>query len=156
METQKPEETGLAVTEANNMEAFIDEMFTNAKLGVWTTIDSEKTELTLEGKKLIIRAMGGSDIKAASLKEKAFLTQDLLIHMVSIVDDKTGEISEQKRTVLIGPDGRTAAICSNGAIAGLARIMQLFGKPTWKPALRLRLKEQETRHGFRTYNIEVE
>lgn len=119
------------------------------------------SSLDMEGNRdKIFNAMGDADYK---LKKwtidnpgKFVKVVDVVAHNVEIVSED-GEVVEATRTVWIDNDGLTYSSVANGVKDSMGRVFMLYGMPNSWPegGLPLRLKEVETRRGFRTYNIVI-
>lgn len=109
---------------------------------------------SMADKMKLLAAMGQADMKGDDLEKAPLEVADILLHAVTVTSD-SGDSAQYIRTVLISPEGKTAAFVSNGIVSSLANVMQVFGEAPWKPALKLQAFVVKTRKGFRTYNLRV-
>lgn len=121
-------------------------------LAFWCSWDTA----TQEGKGLVVKCMGNSDLKGSDAINLVFPTANVLAHAVEIIDQGTGMVQQMLRCVLVGKDGRTLAFVSAGITQSLRVILGLYGKGPWEPELLLRVKQVPTRRGFKTFVLTVE
>lgn len=118
-------------------------------LRVWTTLDTT----TDEGKAAMVRHMaGGESARVGDNLGEVIDVQDIIVHSVEGVSDD-GEEWTGERIVFISPDEKAYACVSRGMVKSLQLIMGLYGVPPWKPALRLKIQQINTRRGNRTYTL---
>lgn len=102
----------------------------------------------------VIAAMqGGSAAPFSEHIGKSFDVEHVIAHRVELVDEETGEVIEADRVILVAPDGAMVAGVSVGLKRGVQLLMSFFGLPPWKPALRVELRQVNTRKGRRTYTL---
>jgi hypothetical protein len=118
----------------------------------WTTLDATSDQ----GKALVMKAMGEPDVKADKVIGHTFLCAHVLAHGVEMEDAASGELREAVRSVLIGPEGRTLAFVSAGALKSLRLLIMLYGRGPWEPALPVKVNQVRTRKGFLTYTLTVD
>ena len=119
--------------------------------GMYTSLKGDTTE----DKMKLLAAMGQADVKGEELEKEPLSVADVMLHPVTITDEKTGASVDCVRTVLISPDGRTAAFVSDGIVSSLGNVIQVFGEPTWTKPLLMQVVQVNTRKGRRTYNLRV-
>jgi hypothetical protein len=116
---------------------------------VWSSFDPE----TPEGKAAIISHLDGADADAlGKLIGEVIEVQHVLAHRVTVIDDDGVEV-EADRLVLVGPDGESVSCTSTGILRSLQVIMGLYGMPPFKPALKLKIRQKDTRRGRRIYSL---
>lgn len=97
---------------------------------------------TDEEKKILFKA---SNSPEKTLKDCINMTIDLVhvyAEQVTISDEKTGELTEVPRIVLIDKDGIGYGCASFGVYNGISKLMQIFGTPdTWKKPLKIVVKQ---------------
>jgi hypothetical protein len=85
---------------------------------------------------------------------KRIQVQHVIAHGVEIADEKTGEITEQPRIVLVTPDGTSYQCVSWGILKSLKTLVQMIGtNPPFDPPLELEVQQINTRRGFRTFQL---
>lgn len=79
---------------------------------------------------------------------------DVAAHGVSLADEKTGEINEVLRVVLIGTDGTTYSCVSSGVTESLKKIFAIIGVPSWKnDPVKIIPTEVRTKQGRRVLTL---
>lgn len=134
---------------ANELAKF-EGIFGEEQQKIWTTLNLQNQA----DRKLMVKALGQADFTFDDLTDKIFTVENIVVHEVDI-ESESGEVIKQLRTVLISPDGTTCSFCSNGMVNGIKNLAFIYGMPPWNPALKVKIKQQKTRRGYRTYNIEV-
>ena len=72
------------------------------------------------------------------------------------VDDVTGEVTENVRTILIDEDGTSYGSASKGLFNSLTMLFSTFGMPdTWTKSIPIKVVETKTRKGQKTFTIKV-
>lgn len=118
---------------------------------VFTFIDTA----TMKGKALAAKAFSTPDLTKKEMEQEVFTLTNFLVHDAFMKDDKTGEKNLITRIVLYDKDGQTAAFASEGIVGTVKKFISLFGPPPWNPALPVKLKESNTRLGYRVYSLEI-
>lgn len=98
-------------------------------------------------------AESGKMKKMQDMKDKTFKLCYFYVQQVQIVDERTGEISEPCRVVLMDDQFDGVAFVSDGIAKSLAKIIQTFGMGPYHPPLNIEIEEIQTRRGHRLYNI---
>lgn len=117
-------------------------------LSVWTSLpDDRKTDLlmALQADALPLREMLGDD--------EPLEVQHIVAHRIELVDEKTGEVDEADRIILITPNGDMYACVSKGVRKSVQLLMMAYGMPPWEPPVRVRMNETQTRKGRRLYQL---
>ena len=79
---------------------------------------------------------------------------DVAAHGVSLADEKTGEINEVLRVVLIATDGTTYSCVSSGVVESLKKIFAIVGVPSWKDEpVKIIPTEVRTKQGRRVLTL---
>ena len=117
-----------------------------------TSIDTS----TVKGKMLAYSCMSDPKIKNDELRLTPFFIENYFIHEIEMTDEKTGEVTNVNRTVLLDPDGNTTSFVSGGAAAGLDALIDLFGPGPWTPAIPIKVKDVKTTKGFKTLNLVIQ
>jgi hypothetical protein len=121
---------------------------------------SSMPQNTLMEKAAVMNAISNPDFKAADIVNKGsvLLLKNIVMHDVMMVDEKTGEIFEATRCILVTESGKTIAAVSEGVKGSIKRLVQFFGMPQlggWSEPIPVVIKQQNTRKGNRVYNFEV-
>ena len=76
-------------------------------------------------------------------------------HPVSLTDEKTGEVINALRMVIIDDQGRNFDAVSQGIASSMEKIFAIVGPAPFDPPLAIKVVEQKTRSGFKTNTIEL-
>ena len=115
---------------------------TDTKGEMWTSLD-----LALPvGKARLLAAMEQVDEELWETHGTSRPVQDVVVWVQEEVDQQTGELVTRRRTVLVSPDGSTAGTSSMYAFRALKRIVILYGRPPWVPALVIRPVRKHSRN----------
>lgn len=116
---------------------------------------SIKDDGSRESRIKIYNAVNSSDQKIDDHIGEVFNLRDVVAHPVRLVDEKTGEVTDSVRTILIMEDGSTYAAVSEGIVGSLSKLFAIVGAPTYEPALPITVKKLKTRRGYYTNVIEI-
>lgn len=98
-------------------------------------------DLTTEaGRKLYNSCFGECDFQLTEQVNATIAIQDYLIHEYSKLDDRTGEVKDLVRLVLLSADGKSYQCSSAGIINSVRRAAFVYGRPPWKPERRATVK----------------
>lgn len=126
-------------------------IFSPQQFAVWTSISADDPAK-------ILAAMQDADYNLIDYMDEhpgaTLLLSDVLMHNVQIVDEESGEVKTEARTVLIDVDGKKYASVSRGVIGSLQKIFPLFGIPPYDPPMAITARRVKTRK-FKTINITV-
>jgi len=67
--------------------------------------------------------------------------KDVLVEIVELEQEATGELVKCPRIILIDDKGTSFQCVSVGVFSGLKKIMKLFGEPTWDEPIAMRIKQ---------------
>lgn len=81
---------------------------------------------------------------------------DLFISFVEITDKTSGEVIELPRIVLIDTDGKQYVAISKGIYRAVSNIVQIFGRPTWEPALRVKVRQKLSKNNNQFLSLDLE
>lgn len=74
---------------------------------------------------------------------------DVMAHPVELVDEKTGEVVQAIRTILVDADGTAYAAVSEGIRSSISRLVQIAGSLPWNnPPLRMCAVQKPTRNAM--------
>lgn len=104
---------------------------------------------TPEGKVKLYTAMNNPDFRLEEKLNTTIALKDLYAEQVEFVDEKSGEITESVRLVLIDADGLSYGCCSVGIFSALKKLMRVFGAPTWEEPIMVQPYQTPTRNGKR-------
>lgn len=110
---------------------------------------------TLDGRKQTLAALTNAEPIAEHLNETINLVH-VVMQAVELTDEKTGEVTDNVRTILLAEDGKAFAGVSNGLVGSLRDIFGIMGEPaSWPEALPVQVVEKRGNKGFRFYKIEL-
>lgn len=103
---------------------------------------------TRDGKVNAMNALGETTFKAAAMELDYMPVKDVIIHKVNVKG------TDAERTILLLEDGDSVSFVSDGIVNQIKRVMEIFGRPTWSPAIEMKVVKVPTTQG-NTYNIKV-
>lgn len=65
---------------------------------------------------------------------------DVYAESVQLIDEATGEVTDNVRIVLICKDGTSYACVSKGVFSAVRKLIQVFGRPTWPDGIAVAAK----------------
>ena len=72
---------------------------------------------------------------------------DVIFELVELTNEKTGEIEDAPRAILISPEGEAYNATSFGVLSSIQKCIKIFGEPTWSPAKKFIIKQPKTKNG---------
>lgn len=87
---------------------------------------------------------------------KTLHVKDLVIQPVELTNERTGEIEQSKRVVLIDVDGKAYATVSKGVASAIRNIFAIIGVAPWDKPLKLKPVKRQGNHGFKYTTLEIE
>lgn len=118
----------------------------------WSSIDGRDPRKRV----LLYQALDGdSDGFESIIGESVRLTDVVAAHR-SVLNDKTGELTQYTRVCLILADGRCVAGGSGGVRRSLANLFGCFGLPPWPDGIPVSLKQIALPDGKRMYKLIVD
>ena len=114
---------------------------------------SIKDDGSRKSKVKIYNAISAVDESLADHIGEVLEVVDVIAHPVTLTDEKTGEIFEALRTVLVTKDGKSYEAVSNGITNSLSRIFSIVGMPSWvEEPVKMKIKQVKTRNGNNKVN----
>lgn len=111
-----------------------------------TFFSSFKAE-DIEAKKKLYNALNSPDFKVADCINREIVIRDAVLTSVSIVDEKTGEVNEAVRSIIIDKDGKTYNATSSGIHGSLRNMMNIFGTLHFEDGLPVIVQQIQTKRG---------
>lgn len=141
------ESTELAEIKANPLEAVSVADFTApVENMMYCTI---KNNGDMKSKAAIFNAINSPEKKIADCIGDTIHLTDIVAHPIKLVDEKTGEVIDSMRMVLIDKEGIGYEAVSSGLVNAVMRIIQIFGQPdTWEEPIPVRPIQKATRNGL--------
>ena len=103
----------------------------------------------------IFNAINSAEEKLDDHINEVLKIVDVVAHPITITDEKTGELIETVRVVLIDEKGNGYAAVSEGIMSSLTKMFAIVGQPSYNPPLSLKVVKQQTRSGFKTNTIQL-
>jgi hypothetical protein len=92
---------------------------------------------TPKGKKILFKALSDADFKLKEQINREISVVDIYVEQITLRSEKTGELQEVPRIVLIDINGKSYQCCSVGVFNSIKAIFLAYGKPTWFPAIKV-------------------
>ena len=87
---------------------------------------------------------------------ETILVTDIIVELIDVTDDLTGESKQAPRVVLIDKGGQTYQSVSVGVYNSIKRLVQIMGEPTWPDGLPLKVKQVQKDQTRRVLTLEVD
>lgn len=107
------------------------------EMGSWVSFTADSKEEKVK----LYNAMSNPTKKMKEVIGQTILAKDVFCEMITMTDEKTGEVTTAPRVVIIDKDGNSYQAVSYGIFNSLKRIFQVFGVPTWNEPLSVRVKQ---------------
>ena len=79
--------------------------------------------------------------------------KDVYCEEREITDEETGEIKKKYRTILFDMNGQTYATGSYGIFNIMRKLMAIYGMPTWKNGLKVKVAKRPIGNGKSTLTL---
>lgn len=103
---------------------------------------------TPEGKVSLYTAMNNPTFRVEEKLNCTIALKDVYAEAVQFVSDKTGEVTDSVRIVLIDDEGNSYGCCSKGMFSAVKKLIQVFGAPTWEEPILVQPYQTPTRNGI--------
>lgn len=113
------------------------------------------TNTPLERAKLFNAISNPSHQTSEQIGETILVT-DVIVEIIDITDELTGETKQAPRVVLIDKGGETYQSVSVGVYNSIARLIQIMGEPTWPEGLPLKVKQIQKDATRRVITLEID
>lgn len=100
-----------------------------------------------EGKVALYTAMNNPTFRIEEKLNCTIALKDIYAEAVQFVSDKTGEVTDAVRIVLIDAEGNSYGCCSKGMFSAIKKLIQVFGAPTWEEPILVQPYQTPTRNG---------
>ena len=94
---------------------------------------------TQKDKATLFKAMNNPDKRISDCINMTIEVKDVFVEVVKCVNKETGEEVPCPRIVLIDKDGVGYQCVSLGMFSALKKAMMVFGQPTWKEPIKLKI-----------------
>ena len=140
------ETTELAEVRTNPLEVMSVEDFSNPSASLMYC--SIKSDGDMASKAKIFNAINSPEEKIAEHINKPIMLKDIVAHPIRLIDEKTGEVLDAMRMVLVDENGTGYEAVSSGIVNAVSRILQIFGQPeTWETPIKIVPIQKKTRNG---------
>ena len=111
--------------------------------------------VTQEEKIAVFNAINNPDERLADHINETIEMRNLIIEMVDLTNESTGEIEACPRIIIIDNSGKTFQAVSVGVFSALKKIIAIFGEPkTWESFILVKVK-QVTRGERKMLTLEI-
>lgn len=98
-------------------------------------------------KAMVYNAANNPEHKVADFINKVINVKDVLVEMIVIENEETGQPDEAPRVVLIDDEGKAYQAVSAGMFNAIKNAIQIFGEPTWDEPLPMLIKQVSVKNG---------
>lgn len=109
---------------------------------------------TQEEKIKLFNSINNPKHRLADFINKKIKVKDVLVEMVELENETTGEVEKCPRIILIDDKDESYQCVSLGVFSALKKIFVLFGVPTWDKAISIEIK-QVTRKERKMLTLEL-
>lgn len=102
---------------------------------------------TPEGKLALYTAMNNPTFSVEEKLNCTIYLQDVYAEAVQFINEKSGEVTDGVRIVLIDNEGNSYGCCSKGIFSAIKKLIQVFGAPTWEEPIPVQPYQSSTRNG---------
>lgn len=104
----------------------------------------------------IYNAMNNPEHKVGDYINKVINVKDVLVEVIELANDETGEAEVAPRVVLIDDNGKAYQAVSQGIFNAVKNAIAIFGQPTWEEPLPCLIKQISTKNGsMLTFDIHL-
>ena len=123
----------------------INSMIATESGASFCSIDLETADRATQAK--IYNAINNPENKIADYINRKIKVRDVLIEVMDIANEETGELSQAPRVVLIDDEGRAYQSVSIGMFQAVKAACKVFGAPSWEPPLEVLIKQKAVGKG---------
>ena len=134
----KANENAVVAAPANSVmmdEFFNGNIMVDMDLGSFYSI----SPTTKEGKIALYNAINNPDKRLSDHINMVLSIKDVLVEIVELEQESTGEMVKCPRIILIDDKGVSYQCVSVGIFSGMKRVFKLFGMPTWEEPVKLKV-----------------
>lgn len=107
-------------------------------------------------KAMVYNASNNPDHKVGDYINKTIMVKDVLVEVIDLANEETGEIEQAPRVVLIDDKGKAYQAVSAGIFNAVKKAIQIFGEPTWDEPLPCLIKQVSVKNGsMLTFDIQL-
>jgi len=119
------------------LDDFANNIMNDMDLGSFYSINPATTAEKIK----LYNAVNTPDQRLADHINETIEVKDVLVEIVQLVQEATGELVACPRIILIDNKGTSYQCVSIGIMSGLKRIFKLFGVPTWEVPVKMKIKQ---------------
>lgn len=101
----------------------------------------------IESKRKLYNALNSPDFKVSDCINREITIADAVLTPVALTDERTGEVKEAVRSIIIDTDGKTYNATSSGLHASLRNILNIFGTLHFEDGLPVIVQQVKTKRG---------
>lgn len=102
---------------------------------------------SVEEKKELFNALENCDALLNDCVGQEITIKDVYCEEKEVIDDETGETRKKYRTILFDVSGQTYATGSYGIFNMLKKIFVIYGMPTWKEGIKVKVAKRPIGNG---------
>lgn len=106
-------------------------------------------------KATLFKIMNNPEKRLADCINMDIELKDLYMEKVMLLDKNTGEIKPAPRIVLIDKDGVGYQCVSVGIFGALKKMISIFGEPTWKEPIKVKIRQTKTQTGNSILTMDI-
>ena len=140
-----------------------DEYLAVANTDVKASLSSENrgfySSLSIQNfadKAKLYNAISNPGHQTADMIGETILVTDIIVELIDVTDDLTGETKQAPRVVLIDKGGETYQSVSVGVYNSIKRLFQIIGQPTWPEGVPLKVRQIQKDSTRRVITLEVD
>lgn len=140
-----------------------DEYLAVANTDVKASLSSENrgfySSLSIQNfadKAKLYNAISNPGHQTSDMIGETILVTDIIVELIDVTDDLTGETKQAPRVVLIDKGGETYQSVSVGIYNSIKRLFQIIGQPTWPEGVPLKVRQIQKDSTRRVITLEVD
>lgn len=138
---------------ANIKEGSITDEFQSVQSAIFTSFAND---FTPETQKMTFNAINSTQEKLSDYIGKTIDLRHFISQYVKMEDEKTGEIVDVARCILIDDKGVSYGCISDGIKNSMIQIFAIYGNPSDLPQpLKVKVTEKKSRRGYKFLSLEV-
>lgn len=94
-----------------------------------------------KSKAMLFKAMNNPEKRIGDCINTLIMVKDVYCETVQVVSNETGETEWVPRVVLIDEKGTAYQAVSMGVYSALAKVIRVFGMPTWNEPIPIKIKQ---------------
>lgn len=126
----------------------------NEELTTGTSSFCSFVAVTPEDRAVMYNATSNPDYKVSDYINTEIVIKDVYCEIVPI-ENEDGTASMLPRTVLLDMDNKSYQAVSTGIFNSVKRLITVYGMPTWKDGVRVKVKQVNTKRGSRLTLVAV-